>query len=1406
MNAAVYAEELPDNTSGMMQEISPGDSLSEGETVTSDTYLYLPDNPPQVNMTAVQQLKSNKRLQAASALPAEEVRRYSVLVLDTSASSNFLDSSGRVFYTADTAIDYVKTSAKKFIEAIQVADGTNYVAIVSYKGSKASIVSPFSTDVKALGAAVDSIYASNNNRNVAAGLQAADALISEISDPSAVKNVVLVTTGMTNDGEHNYNGHYNESTVGSKWRRVDTGIRLYAYANEAYEAAEALKQQATVNTIGLFQTFENMPEEGREVAQFFKLSALDWATSTQHFYDVKDPNDLAFVFGEVASSIVKKTGTFKYLGDGRDYSATYYYDDSYFYNSSYIYNEHLATMSLNLELSAWASADAGDSYENKSNNAYNLLTDIGFTDFESNDWFKVKPTKDSIGAVAARKTIKDDGEDYTLVALAVRGGGYESEWASNFTIGESGLHQGFSGARDQVLTFLKEYISDKEIQGNIKLWVTGFSRGAATANMVAGKIDEGGVSFPGATLALHDLYAYTFETPAGALLPDAKSDRYGNIFNIINPSDLVPKVAPAAWSFTRYGIDKRLPSAETDSEKTYSESISKMLERYNALEETAPYVVDDFLMKKINIDGWKILPGGDPFVSIIDDTKNAQSQNAFLNSYITMLTKDFLKSRAHYVSHYQNGIRDICGLFFGASSTQSEKLIETATEKFSSKWGWIVYELLKPNLNPWGNNEKDAYEKIAQYLKESLDEAEITAYSKTEFDNAVVTLLDLVAAVLTNHPNLATTMVLNISGIGQAHHPELALAWMQSMDSYYTPGGAAGFSSGKYRIVRINCPVDVQVFNNDKQLVASIIDDVPQQVSTIISALNEDGEKLVFLPASEEYTLLITATGNDVMTYSINEYSPEAGEVNRLVNYYDVPIVTGQELSGVVPAYNPSNLTNTTEEASDTVYRLATKGKEIPAGDDLSGEEATSAYFTINAVANDESLGAVQGSGTRQLGTFAQVEATAYTGSRFLGWYQDNTVLVSKEPAYRFRVDKDSNITARFVSTITNDANLTALSLGADIVLTPVFSPETTGYTSSVSNGTSSVTVTAVSSDPGASISGTGLKPLSVGANTLSIVVTAKDGTTHKTYTITVTRAGESGGGFYPPAQPSVQESTTLSLPDAKDTITAGESYSFTPSLISGSMKLSKTLTVTVDGVAVTNAKSGEVYTLTNLAAGTHTIGLSFSGEGNYSNSSVTKSVTVMKEDSPIQSDEPAFVNVFTDVAEGAWYYEHIMWAAKKGIVSGVGNGIYATAKPITRAEFVAMLARYYHADVDSYSNVSFSDVSEGAWYSKYIGWAAANGIVSGYGNGRFGVNELLTREQAAVILYNIHKNPSVSGKSLTYTDRLKISAWAIDAVVYWSNAGVLKGKENQLFDPKGSFTRAESATVLHELERYEGM
>jgi len=212
------------------------------------------------------------------------------------------------FYTADTAIPYVKTAAKKFVENVQEADGTNYLAIVTFHGDTAAVVSDFSTDPNAKIDAIESLSAQDNTRSVATGLQCANDLIDSIDAEGALKNVVLFTTGMTNAGDYSYSGPYNEDTVGNKWHRKDTQVKLYAYANSAYAVASTIKNHANLYTIGLFQTTDNMPSEGKEIVDFFKLFTLECATSPSHFYDVKDPNDLEFIFGQVAVDLKDSDG------------------------------------------------------------------------------------------------------------------------------------------------------------------------------------------------------------------------------------------------------------------------------------------------------------------------------------------------------------------------------------------------------------------------------------------------------------------------------------------------------------------------------------------------------------------------------------------------------------------------------------------------------------------------------------------------------------------------------------------------------------------------------------------------------------------------------------------------------------------------------------------------------------------------------------------------------------------------------------------------------------------------------------------------------------------------------------------------------------------------------------------
>ena len=180
--------------------------------------------------------------------------------------------------------------------------------------------------------------------------------------------------------------------------------------------------------------------------------------------------------------------------------------------------------------------------ETKAGNAVELLLNCGFEEdsITLNKAYLKAPQEDSIGVVLAKKKI--DGK--TLIAIVVRGGGYEKEWASNFNIYNSGgeAHPGFQSAANQVNQAFSQYILDQNITGDIKVWVVGYSRGAATANLVAAHLNDMANKYTAVSLEKKDIYAYTFETPQNTKSTNAKKSTYDNIFNIINPIDVVTKV------------------------------------------------------------------------------------------------------------------------------------------------------------------------------------------------------------------------------------------------------------------------------------------------------------------------------------------------------------------------------------------------------------------------------------------------------------------------------------------------------------------------------------------------------------------------------------------------------------------------------------------------------------------------------------------------------------------------------------------------------------------------------------------------------------------------------------------------------------------------------------------------
>jgi hypothetical protein len=219
-------------------------------------------------------------------------------------------------------------------------------------------------------------------------------------------------------------------------------------------------------------------------------------------------------------------------------------------------------------------------------------------------------------------------------------------------------------------------------------------------------------------------------------------------------------------------------------------------------------------------------------------------------------------------------------------------------------------------------------------------------------------------------------------------------------------------------MVSINCPVDVWVYDSNNNLVALIIDGVPQYSSVtgnVIFTVNENGEKIVYLPADGEYTVNVTATGSGTMSYSVNEYSVTGGNVTRLINYHTVPVTSGMNFTGSVPALDEEELTANLPNGSSAAYRLSNNASPAVnlAREEIKGAAVANNYFDITVTANNDG-GVILGGGNFLKGSYAQLEAYPESGGSFLGFYSGNSLLSSDE-IYRFAVTANRNIEARFV-------------------------------------------------------------------------------------------------------------------------------------------------------------------------------------------------------------------------------------------------------------------------------------------------------------------------------------------------------------------------------------------------------
>ena len=172
----------------------------------------------------------------------------------------------------------------------------------------------------------------------------------------------------------------------------------------------------------------------------------------------------------------------------------------------------------------------------------------------------------------------------------------------------------------------------------------------------------------------------------------------------------------------------------------------------------------------------------------------------------------------------------------------------------------------------------------------------------------------------------------------------------------------------------------------------------------------------------------------------------------------------------------------------------------------------------------------------------------------------------------------------------------------------------------------------------------------------------------------------------------------------------------------------------------------------------------------------------------------------FTDVPRTSWYYPEVYYAWSHELMSGMSDTIFAPNSETTRAQFAQVLYRLAGTPSVDGQNTPFTDL-KADWYRDAITWAYNNGIAGGTSKTTFSPDQVITRQQMVAMIYHYKGDPEVSGDLSMFKDGSSISGYAKQAVIWAAENEVISGFEDGTFRPTGVATRAQLATILHQLD-----
>ena len=303
---------------------------------------------------------------------------------------------------------------------------------------------------------------------------------------------------------------------------------------------------------------------------------------------------------------------------------------------------------------------------------------LDFDEIILNDAYSIKPTQDSVAYAIAHRVVAG----YDLVAVSFRSNNYFNEWANNFELGSTGNHQGFERTSMIAFNDLDNYLKNNNYNNqNTKVWITGYSRGGALANMLASEI----MTSKSLLIKEENLFVYTFEAPRA--FSKANAINFPNVHNIINSADIVQRFAPEQYGLFRAG-------KEYD---TYSPDVQEYLNEFDS----------NLVLPELNVDGLPYSNDQEHVEFILDNLlvdEDYEDEHGF---------NPYAPTREDFATKYQSAIVNAVNFYFSLSENTKAN-IQSAFSKLDLI-GYLslmaedgFYNFIKPYFDADGVEYDDA--------------------------------------------------------------------------------------------------------------------------------------------------------------------------------------------------------------------------------------------------------------------------------------------------------------------------------------------------------------------------------------------------------------------------------------------------------------------------------------------------------------------------------------------------------------------------------------------------------------------------------------------------------------------------------------------------------------------------